>query len=381
MKEFYNLFFLFSVFVCITTQTVNKTLTFRDDHTFTILQLTDMHFGESDILDSYTKVLQVALINNVDPDIIVISGDSVSGYAWNGITPDFYYNCWTNWTLPFLQTQKRYAYTLGNHDDNADLNREQIVNLDMTNPYSLIQSSLGIHGVSNYVLPVFSKFNSSHSSSNLWIFDSNDEGCEYNVFGWGCIYTNQIDWYSQTSKLIEEKYGKSSNNLAFFHIPIPEVKTLWNNGLYYGNSYEEVSCPTVNTGLLSAAEQLTNIEAIFCGHDHLNDYGGFNGGIELVYGRKTGFGGYGPQPGVQRGARVIQLQEYIDESGEIAVNRSHWIINEDLTLETNKTYHTRGDAKYQMICALPSEDNIFEYIAGGITLGTVLLYVIYRLIH
>lgn len=37
-------------------------------------------------------------------------------------------------------------------------------------------------------------------------------------------------------------------------------------------------------------------------------------GIELVYGRKTGFGSYGHIP---RGARVIRLKEKIDEKGNI----------------------------------------------------------------
>lgn len=33
---------------------------------------------------------------------------------------------------------------------------------------------------------------------------------------------------------------------------------------------------------------------MFCGHDHNNDFGGFVNGIEIGFGRKTGFGSYGP---------------------------------------------------------------------------------------
>ncbi len=34
---------------------------------------------------------------------------------------------------------------------------------------------------------------------------------------------------------------------------------------------------------------------MFCGHDHNNYFGGmYNSNLELVYGRKTGYGGYGP---------------------------------------------------------------------------------------
>lgn len=48
---------------------------------------------------------------------------------------------------------------------------------------------------------------------------------------------------------------------------------------------------------------------MFAGHDHNNDFSGNYYGIDLVYGRKTGYGCYGPPPGMQRGARVIILKE------------------------------------------------------------------------
>ena len=57
------------------------------------------------------------------------------------------------------------------------------------------------------------------------------------------------------------------------------------------------------------------MKAIFCGHDHNSDYSGFYKDIELIYGRKTGFGSYGPKY-VQRGATVIKLKEFINEKGE-----------------------------------------------------------------
>jgi hypothetical protein len=58
-----------------------------------------------------------------------------------------------------------------------------------------------------------------------------------------------------------------------------------------------------------------NVNAVFVGHDHNND---FRGQIELdgipqlpnlMYGRKTGFGSYGPDHGIKRGARVIELYQ------------------------------------------------------------------------
>jgi len=50
-----------------------------------------------------------------------------------------------------------------------------------------------------------------------------------------------------------------------------------------------------------------NMRAVFVGHDHDNDYGGFLEGVELIYGRKSCFGGYGPPKDVIRGGRIIKL--------------------------------------------------------------------------
>jgi hypothetical protein len=50
-----------------------------------------------------------------------------------------------------------------------------------------------------------------------------------------------------------------------------------------------------------------NVKATFCGHDHCNDYWGDYYGISLYYGRKTGYGSYGPFPGDQRGARILEF--------------------------------------------------------------------------
>jgi len=42
------------------------------------------------------------------------------------------------------------------------------------------------------------------------------------------------------------------------------------------------------------------------GHDHNNDYYGDYYGISMSYGRKSGFGCYGPK-GLKKGARVFEL--------------------------------------------------------------------------
>jgi len=49
-----------------------------------------------------------------------------------------------------------------------------------------------------------------------------------------------------------------------------------------------------------------SIRATFCGHDHTNDYAVRGRDVDLVYGRATGYSGYGGEK-VKKGAKLIEL--------------------------------------------------------------------------
>lgn len=100
-------------------------------------------------------------------------------------------------------------------------------------------------------------------------------------------------------------------HLMFIHIPLEEYVTLYNTQAIYGNRGENIGCPQINTGFFEVMRK-RGIKAAFCGHDHDNDYGGVYKGVELVYGRKSCFGGYGPPKDIIRGGRLLELQESYD---------------------------------------------------------------------
>lgn len=87
---------------------------------------------------------------------------------------------------------------------------------------------------------------------------------------------------------------------------------------------EGVGAPLYNTNFYTVMKEL-GIKAGFCGHDHNNDFGGELEGVELVYGRKTGFGCYGPPLGRMRGGRGI----YLKLSAEGVASYTHDIIQYD----------------------------------------------------
>ena len=118
----------------------------------------------------------------VNPDLVILTGDMVSGYAWNGKNKNFYQNCWKNFTQPMKESKVFYCLTLGNHDSQANLNRNEIMKLDMTNPYSLSELSENITGASNYWKGIFSNFAENKLVVDLWFLDSNSEVFFFFIF-------------------------------------------------------------------------------------------------------------------------------------------------------------------------------------------------------
>lgn len=85
-----------------------------------------------------------------------------------------------------------------------------------------------------------------------------------------------------------------------------EYLNLYNNNQFYGTRDEPICCWSVNTGLFGALKEQKTVEWVTAGHDHDNDYYGNYQGINLAYGRKSGFGGYGPK-NLKVGARIFEV--------------------------------------------------------------------------
>lgn len=122
--------------------------------------------------------------------------------------------------------------------------------------------------------------------------------------------------------------------LAFFHIPIPEIR-----GLYYrniiGQFQEAIACSSVNSEVLGTFVSMGDIKAAFIGHDHVNDFCGNLNGIWFCYGGGSGYHGYG-KLGWPRRARVIQA--------ELEQKERHWV-----RVRRIRTWKRRDDEKLSVI--------------------------------
>uniref|UniRef100_A0A0A9EZJ1 Calcineurin-like phosphoesterase domain-containing protein n=1 Tax=Arundo donax TaxID=35708 RepID=A0A0A9EZJ1_ARUDO len=161
-----------------------------------------------------------------------------------------------------------------------------------------------VHGFGNYHIGIHGPFGSelvNTSLLNLYFLDSGDCEVVNGVKTYGWIKESQLDWLRATSLEFQKKLHAPA--LAFFHIPIPEVRGLWYTG-FKGQYQEGVACSSVNSGVLGNLVLMGDVKAVFLGHDHLNDFCGNLNGIWFCYGGGFGYHAYG-RPHWPRRARII----------------------------------------------------------------------------
>lgn len=299
-----KLFFSLVLFVLVSSVWAQKqVLKFNEGNgRFKIIQFTDVHYRQ----DKESEVA-LRLINEVldaeKPDLVVFTGDIVwAKPARKGMDEVF---------APVIDRKIPWAYVFGNHDDEFDMSRQELMNYVVQKPYCLAQAGdKAIDGVGNYILEVKGK-SGKENKAVLYFFDS---GAYTPIKGLGTydwLRSNQVEWYRNESAAYKrDNGGKPYPALAFFHIPLPEypLMTGAKDAKFIGEKREDECNGKLNTGMFAAMRESGDVMGTFVGHDHDNDYIGDYYGIYLAYGRysggKTVYNNLG-----NNGCRIIELEE------------------------------------------------------------------------
>jgi 3',5'-cyclic AMP phosphodiesterase CpdA len=254
-----------------------------------LLQITDTHFGnpESDFhaKDQRSFDLIRRLVDQQRIDFVVHTGDFINNdrgdsVRWDAV--DFMNDLPVPWT-----------HTLGNHDIgalpteayrarqrnaafgyfDADGQREYAFRLDVVTP------------------------DTSRCATTLYCFDSG------HAVGNKHVNAAQLEWFA-AQREADRANGTDSLALVMVHIPMIEFESLRAEGDFRGIFGEGVCFESDQGKTFQTLKQSPRVKAVFSGHDHLNDYAGTFDGLELVYGRVTGWSGYGH---LLRGARLIEI--------------------------------------------------------------------------
>ncbi|KAJ8103563.1 hypothetical protein POJ06DRAFT_204280 [Lipomyces tetrasporus] len=272
-------------------------LRLNNENKFKIVQVADLHLStgvgkcmdpwppetaEGCEADPRTLAFVQRLLDEERPDFAVLTGDQIFGDA----APDAQ-TAFLKSVAPFIQRAIPFAITFGNHDDESDLSRAQLMMIASHLPYSLSQSGPEFaKGVGNYHLNVLAK-DRDHAAMSLYFLDTHKYSPNPKQLpGYNWLDESQLEFlvasYEQLTPLRQqytshytgsddtsEGNGKKHLSMAFFHIPLTEYRNTSNS--LVGEYREPSTAPKYNTGARSVLEEI-GVSVVSVGHDHVNDF-------------------------------------------------------------------------------------------------------------
>ena len=317
--------------------------TFTTDDDFKVLQITDVHIGGGFMSlkkDAMALNAVAAMIKAEQPDLVIATGDIAYPVPFQAGT---FNNLPGAEIFAALMEQLGVYWTIsfGNHDTEAYsfYDRAEISEFYSNEDFKYCLYTPGPEDVDGYGNQVINVKNSKGLiTQSLYVFDSHSytDGDVLGIFWkYDNIHENQVQWYKdsviayneQNNALLKEMGKKQNSDIksaAFFHIPLTEQRDAWyeyrdagyqdteNVKLIYGVAGESgnvVFCGMHEDNLFETMLELGSTKAIFCGHDHDNNFSIDYKGIRFTYSLSIDYLAY---PGIykrgsQRGCTVINF--------------------------------------------------------------------------
>lgn len=304
---------------------MKKELRFKNGK-FRFICFSDSH----GIKDFDTRVVRdiEAIVEGIKPDLVLFLGDNVwRDGAENAATLK---NFMTAIVKPLNDRNIPWAHVFGNHDAEKGFAVK-----DQQPVYESIEGCLSeagpedVSGTGNWILQIKSEI-SDKTVYNIWGLDSGRGIGEFLTYcglpadgkiaklpdplhvsaGYDAVKFDQIMWYWNTSKKIEEENGGKVPGCMVLHMAFPEYCLPYKNVAetnFKGTRRESIGSGPVNTGLFATLVQRGDVKTVVAGHDHINDCEGTYLGINLTYDAGIGYDGY--CHGDLRGGRVIDITE------------------------------------------------------------------------
>ena len=342
-------------------------ITITTDKDLRVMHLTDIHLGGGFWTyknDKKTIYELITMLQAEAPDIVVCGGDNTyclipPGYNGSGT----FNNKMVAKTFIdiFDHEQVNFTTVFGNHDTEAMdyASRQDIGDLYASDysEYCFFEQEFSdldapsVPSVSNQFIRV--KNTKGEVVKLIMLIDSNDyvdTSFMATVKGkYDVIHDAQVDWAADTIKEMSKEAGLPDGEylktITFLHIPIGEyrialdelieevkdekgnitdykqkadhgntewIRGWWDEQIYYGGINRTDTTPDKLDKFFEVlCEDMDSVEAVMCGHDHVNNVLVKYKGVYLGYGYSVDNEAYGDKimkSGLQRGAVVITIK-------------------------------------------------------------------------
>ncbi len=293
------------------------TITIPGKSAFRLLQFTDVHFfcvERDPSRDKQTLEDLPRLVDEADPHVLLVTGD-----LWHD-NPDNRGAEFMAFAIEQLDALGvPWLFTWGNHDQLDDY----------------VMGHQAMHSAKH------SLYRGGKTGGNYIVHAVDSSGEPFwellclNSMGRG-LNDPQRQWLQQLAR--EREGGMPvANAFGVYHIPVSQYLDVWTHGGAEGVKLEGVASWGEDGTTFDYIKRASPVKACFVGHDHVNDYSGQWEGVELVYGRATGTGGYGTHA-VPKGAKLITAN---GETGEyewvsILPDGARWTPAKGMRVETKE---------------------------------------------
>lgn len=264
------------------------------DGDFKVLMFTDMHLDGKNKTSNLTVSHLVENIQKEKPDLMLLGGDNVT----SGMNRKRCHQL----AQIFEKLDVYWAGVIGNHegDNPYSIRRSEMMDIFTSYDHCLMRKGLDdVTGDCNYALHILKP--DGGMLETFFFLDTFDEvdaerkaqyGLDPDKTAYDGVREDQVQWYTEKVQTTREVYGEYKS-IMLVHIPLPQVAEAAAKGDFlYGEQRENVCCTAYEPGLFAAVKASGSTQAVFCGHDHLNNFGAVYDGIVLSYIEPSGYGSY-----------------------------------------------------------------------------------------
>ena len=265
-----------------------------DYSNFKVVMFSDTHLNGKRKEDIMTVEHIIENIKREKPDLVIFGGDNVSSALSYVRTTEF---CQLMENLGVY-----WATAFGNHDGEGILTytKEQLAEVYSSYEHCLLLPGVeDIDGHGNYTVNVL---NPDDSIKEVFFFmdsgeyASEEEKAAHEIVGdssYDGVKASQVQWYKDKHDALTEEFGEFKS-ITVIHIPPYQSHfTLDKQDEYvYGTRNEGICEAGYDSGLFDALKDKGSCQAVYFGHDHVNDFGIVYDGILLSYIQSSGYGSY-----------------------------------------------------------------------------------------